>query len=96
MNANAKYVCHIWYKLTSDFCKKVRKILLQTSKATYEEVHVRQNIQETYHIPSNFLKAVFYKIYLLQSWMLCPMCSRVFLRFNFFTGTSKGFLVHAL
>ena len=28
-----------------------------------------------HHIPSNFLKAVFHKIYLVHSWILCPIQS---------------------
>ena len=42
--------------------------------------NVEQSIQEWIkysridNIPSNFLKAVFHKFYLVLSWILCPMC----------------------
>ena len=29
---------------------------------------------EAYHTPSNFLKGVFYKFYLVHSWILCSIC----------------------
>ena len=30
------------------------------------------------HITSNFLKAVFHKLYLIHSWMLCLMCMKMY------------------
>ena len=52
----------------------------------FHENHMRQSIEEwtkwnlwktafayTDHITSNFLKAVFHKFHLAQSWILCPV-----------------------
>ena len=41
------------------------------------------------HIPSNFLKAVFHKIYLVHSWILCLECFLVFLEISDWNIDSK-------
>ena len=37
--------------------------------------HSNSDFEQVNHIPSNFLKAVFHKFYLVHSWILCPKCS---------------------
>ena len=51
---------HHWYKVFKSELSKFCRSLKKISRAD--------------HIPRNFLKTVFHKIYLVHSWILCPNC----------------------
>ena len=51
-------MCH----LSPSFQEWTKQNLWKTAFEKFEE-----------HIPSNFLKAVFHKFYLVHSWILCPI-----------------------